>query len=209
LLGVLLVGIVAMQVEVLKLGASMGRSIQRGGALKSRNELLRASVASLTDPQRIESLAAQQGMVMPAPIGVGLLSVRSGSNPQRAIANLHAPNPAAFVTQSTTNGAVAVNPTTTTTGTSTVPGMTPPATSTPTPAVAPAATPASTSTPTSTVAPAASTSTPTSTVAPAATPASTSSPTAGPTSPAPLAVSPTQTGATAGSASTGTVGNGG
>ena len=47
LLGVMLAGIVAMQVEVLKLGASIGRSIERSTALQSRNEQLRASVASL------------------------------------------------------------------------------------------------------------------------------------------------------------------
>ncbi len=42
----LLAGIVAMQVEVLKLSANMGRSIERGTALQSRNEQLRASVAA-------------------------------------------------------------------------------------------------------------------------------------------------------------------
>src|ERR1700683_1124588 len=42
LLGVMLVGIVAMQVEVLKLGASEGRALQEGAALASRNEILRA-----------------------------------------------------------------------------------------------------------------------------------------------------------------------
>src|SRR5581483_3817337 len=46
-LGVMLAGIVAMQVEVLKLGATMGRAIEQGSALQSRNELLRDSVASL------------------------------------------------------------------------------------------------------------------------------------------------------------------
>ncbi len=48
ILGVMLAGIVAMQVEVLKLGASIGRSIEQSTALQSRNELLRASVASLS-----------------------------------------------------------------------------------------------------------------------------------------------------------------
>ena len=67
LLGVLLAGIVAMQVEVLKLNAGIGRSLERGTALQAQNELLRASVAQLSDEQRIERMAAQMGMLMPAP----------------------------------------------------------------------------------------------------------------------------------------------
>ena len=50
-----------MQVEVLKLSATTGRSIERGTALASRNEQLRASVAELSDDQRIERLAARWG----------------------------------------------------------------------------------------------------------------------------------------------------
>ncbi len=43
ILGALLAGIVAMQVEVLKLSANIGRAIERGTSLQSRNEQLRAS----------------------------------------------------------------------------------------------------------------------------------------------------------------------
>jgi hypothetical protein len=103
----MLVGIVAMQVEVLKLGASMGRAIERGTALQSTNELLRENVAALADDQRIERLAAARGMVMPAPAGVGFLSARSGQDVQRAVANIHAPSAPTFLALTTTNGAVA------------------------------------------------------------------------------------------------------
>ena len=65
-----------MQVEVLKLGAGIGRSIERGTQLQSRNELLRASVATLADDQRIERLAVGMGMVMPAPTAVSFLSLK-------------------------------------------------------------------------------------------------------------------------------------
>src|ERR1700729_2875909 len=68
LLGLMLVGIVAMQVEVLKLGASEGRALTQSAALQSKNEALRASVASESAEQRIEQLAAARyGMVMPDP----------------------------------------------------------------------------------------------------------------------------------------------
>ena len=45
LLGVLLVGIVAMQVEVLKLNAGIGRALEQSTSLQNRNEQLRAAVA--------------------------------------------------------------------------------------------------------------------------------------------------------------------
>lgn len=96
ILGVMLVGIVAMQVEVLKLGTSIGRAIERGSALQSRNALLRANVSWLADDQRIERLAAGMGMVMPPPVAVGFLNVRAG-NGARAAGNIHAPSPSTFL----------------------------------------------------------------------------------------------------------------
>ncbi|MDQ6604970.1 MAG: hypothetical protein M3Z06_00310, partial [Actinomycetota bacterium] len=104
-LGVMLAGIVAMQIEVLKLGASIGRSLQSGTSLQSRNEQLRASVAQLGDDQRIERLAAAMGMVMPAPDGVGFVSVGPATVKQ-AIANIHQPDTQAFLSLSVPNGAV-------------------------------------------------------------------------------------------------------
>jgi hypothetical protein len=104
-LGVMLAGIVAMQIEVLKLGASIGRSLQSGSSLQSRNEQLRASVAELGDDQRIERLAATMGMVMPAAGGVGFVSVGPGLV-TKAIANIHPPNTAAFLSLTGPNGAV-------------------------------------------------------------------------------------------------------
>lgn len=98
-LGVLLAGIVASQVEILKLGTSLGRSLDRSAALESQNQTLQAGVASLADAQRIERLATGMGMVSPSP---GLLTfVPAGSQNQvgRAIANIHAPDSANFALQ--------------------------------------------------------------------------------------------------------------
>ncbi len=102
----MLAGIVAMQVEMLKLGASMGRSLQRTTTLQSRNEQLRETVASLADDHRIERLAAGMGMVMPAPDGVGFLPASSGANVQQALSNIHAPNAGGFLSLLTANGTV-------------------------------------------------------------------------------------------------------
>jgi hypothetical protein len=99
LLGVLLAGIVAMQVEVLKLNNSIGSSLERGTALQSRNELLRASYTSLADDQRIESLAARMGMVMPAPAAIKFLSLGQPGDIQRAVANVHQPDATSFAAQ--------------------------------------------------------------------------------------------------------------
>lgn len=93
-LGILLSGIVFMQVEVLKLNATMGRAISSASALQSRNELLRNTVSALSDDQRIESLAARNGMIMPAPDAPSFLSSRT--NVRAAVNNIHAPDPTAF-----------------------------------------------------------------------------------------------------------------
>jgi hypothetical protein len=106
-LGLMLAGIVAMQVEVLKLGASVGRSIERSSALETRNQLLRASVASLSDESRIERLAAGMGMIMPPPGFAGFLSGTANGDLRQAIANIHAPDAAAFLTSGSSNGAIA------------------------------------------------------------------------------------------------------
>jgi len=95
LLGVMLAGIVAMQVELLKLNSSIGRAIDRGSALQSRNEQLRASVATLADDQRIERLAAAMGMVMPTPESVVFLAPRA-SDVQQAVAHMRVPDASVF-----------------------------------------------------------------------------------------------------------------
>ena len=96
-LGVLLAGIVATQVEILKLGASMGRAIEQTTTLTSQNEQLRGSVAMLGDDQRIERLASAMGMVLPPPGAVGYLPAGANNDLGRALNNLHSPDPSAFV----------------------------------------------------------------------------------------------------------------
>lgn len=96
ILGLLLTGIVAMQVETLRLSASTGRSLERVTALQSLNQQLQASVAVLADDQRIERLAAGMNMVMPGPTQVRFLAARGGSVSQ-ALGAVHTPNGSAFL----------------------------------------------------------------------------------------------------------------
>jgi hypothetical protein len=95
LLGVMLVGIVAMQVELLKLNAAAGRSIELISSLQSRNDVLTARVVAASDPGRIERLASHMGMTMPGPESVTFLRARSVSV-RRALAGIHMPDLAAF-----------------------------------------------------------------------------------------------------------------
>jgi hypothetical protein len=96
-LGALLVGIVAMQVEVLKLGAGIGRSMNLATELQSRNQLLRADVARLGDVERIERLALGYGMRMPGPTEVAFVSSGGRAAVHKAIAGITAPNPSTFM----------------------------------------------------------------------------------------------------------------
>jgi hypothetical protein len=135
-LGVMLSGIVAMQVEVLKLNASMGRSIALASSLQTRNELLRTSVSSLSDAHRIERLASRMGMVMPGPTSVDFL--HGQANTGRAVAGIHAPDATAFdsvLQASALQAAAATTPASTT--------ATPAATTATTPSSATATTPTS------------------------------------------------------------------
>jgi len=161
LLGLLLAGIVAMQVEVLKLNAGIGRSLERSSALQGQNELLRASVAQLSDDQRIERIAAQMGMVMPSPDQ--LRFVHTGpSSVQRALNSIHAPDGSTFISQLPTPGApaapqgtsintnVGLTPSTTASSTSAAGGTTTGTTGTGTSTTTPATTTPATTTPATT-----------------------------------------------------------
>ena len=98
-LGVLLTGIVAMQVEILKVGTSLGRSLERTTSLQGQNESLQADVAGLAEYQRIERLATGMGMVMPSPGLLTFVAPHPQSQVHAGIANIHSPDPAGFATQ--------------------------------------------------------------------------------------------------------------
>jgi hypothetical protein len=109
LLGVLLAGIVAMQVEVLRMSASMGRSIASSSQLQIRNDQLRSTIASLADDQRIMRLAESMGMVMPHPNMVGFLSPLPSGALDRAIRGIHPPDATNFLYSAANYGSSATN----------------------------------------------------------------------------------------------------
>jgi cell division protein FtsL len=133
LLGVLLVGIVAMQVEVLKLNAGIGRALEQTTSLQNRNEQLQAAVARGADDQRIESMAAHMGMVMPQPAAIRFLQRHPVADVEKAISNIHVPSATGFEAALTAAGSPAMADSAATTAASAATGGAPTPTPTPTP----------------------------------------------------------------------------
>ncbi len=71
-----LIGIVAMQVSMLKLNAGIGRAVETASTLERTNASLRGEISRLSNGDRIQSLAGDRGFVMPAPADVTYLRSR-------------------------------------------------------------------------------------------------------------------------------------
>jgi hypothetical protein len=90
-----LIGIVAMQVSMLKLNAGIGRAVETVSTLERTNAVMRGDLSRLSDGSRIQSLAGARGFVMPAPADVTYL--RAGNlrgDAARAARRMVAPDPA-------------------------------------------------------------------------------------------------------------------
>jgi hypothetical protein len=163
LLGTLLVGIVTMQLTLLRLNAGIGRAVERGGTLEQRNAGLRLSISRLSDSRRIVALATQAGFVMP-PQGSPRFLTASADDAPAALRTMRVPDPALMAaataaptdaTATTTTdptGTTTVDPTADPAATSEPATMTPPVAATTPPATTPATT-AGTSVPAATAAP--------------------------------------------------------
>jgi cell division protein FtsL len=151
LLGTLLVGIVTMQLSLLRLNAGIGRAVEKSSTLEQRNAALRLSISELSNSERIVALASQMGFVTP-PQGSPHFLTASATDAGKALTTMRVPDPTAVA------AATAVETTTTDPSTTTDPTAT----------IDPTATPVeTTSTDTSATAPVETTTDPT-TVAPAA-----------------------------------------
>ena len=155
IIGVGLIGIVAMQVSMLKLNSGIGRAVDTVATLERGNASLKATVSELSSGDRIQRLAGDRGHVMPEPADVTYL--RAGdkrADSLRAVRRMGGADPA-ITGPAGAVSAVKLPETLTAT-----PGAT--ATPTPTSAAPAAGTAATTTTPT--------TATPPSAPAPAAAP---------------------------------------
>src|SRR5688572_32495199 len=166
LIGIMLGGIVAMQVSLLKLNSGISRAVTTAGTLERVNADLETEVARLSSGERIQTTAADEGMVAPPAGDVRYLNARPGTDPRLAVERMQSPSDDAK--QVMANGGKA-------------PATLAPGTVTPiVPEAAVTPTPATTAAPVATVAPA-----PTATPVPTATP-----------EPLPPAATGTDTGAT-------------
>jgi cell division protein FtsL len=181
LVAVALMGIVFMQVSLLKLNAGISRAVTAADTFDRQNSSLREEISKLDSGERIQAVAAKLGMVTPAAGDVHYLDGR-GADGARAAASIKPPKP---VTPSAPPAATTTAPATS-------------ATTTPAPAATATAASAMTNAPATTnAAPASTTTAPaTGTAAPAAN-------TAAPATAAPQNTAPTATGpaAVAGGAS--------
>jgi hypothetical protein len=170
-----LIGIVFMQVSLLKLNAGISRAVTAADTFDRQNSSLREDISKLDSGERIQAVAAKLGMVTPAAGDVHYLDGR-GADGARAAASIKPPKP--------------VTPSAAPAATSTAPV----AATTTTPSAAPAATAASATT----SAPAGANAAPTGTsTAPATTTAAPAANTAAPVNSAPQNTAPTATGPSA------------
>jgi cell division protein FtsB len=161
LVAVALMGLVAMQVSLLKLNAGISRAVTSADTLERQNATLRASISELDSGRRVQAAAARLGMVMPAAGDVRFLDARQ-ADARRAAAAIRAPTPGttAPATTAATPGVTATAPATATAiPTTQVPATTPTPTATTASATPPATTPTTPTTPAPTITPAPSTAT--------------------------------------------------
>jgi hypothetical protein len=84
LLGVLLVGLVALNVSLLKLNAEAGQYAETAKKLRVENADLRGKVSRLGSGGRLQDAAAQLGLVMPRADDVNFLTANEGIDARRA-----------------------------------------------------------------------------------------------------------------------------
>jgi hypothetical protein len=117
LMAIGLMGIVFMQVSLLKLNAGISRAVTAADTFERQNSSLREDISKLDSGERIQAVAAKLGMVTPAAGDVHYLDAR-GADGARAAASIKPPEP---VTPSATPPAATSAPTAAATTTTTPP----------------------------------------------------------------------------------------
>jgi cell division protein FtsL len=92
-----LIGIVFMQVSLLKLNAGISRAVTAADTLERQNSTLRGNISDLDSDERIQAVAAKLGMTTPAAGDVHYLDGRE-ANGARAAASIKPPAPVAAST---------------------------------------------------------------------------------------------------------------
>jgi cell division protein FtsL len=87
-----LLGIVFMQVSLLKLNAGISRAVTAADTLDRQNSTLRGDISNLDSGERIQAVAAKLGMITPAAGDVHYLDGREADG-ARAAASIKPPDP--------------------------------------------------------------------------------------------------------------------
>ena len=152
-IGVALMGIVAMQVSMLKLNSGISRAVETTATLERQNSDMEANIARLASGERIRAAADKDDMVTPAAGEVHYLRVRGAADARLAARRMRPPSDdakALMGNHGVVPGSLMAPPRVAPVGTAPTVAATPAATAAATPApVAPAAvTPAPTPPPT-------------------------------------------------------------
>lgn len=93
IIGFALIGIVAMQVSMLRLNSGIANATDDLASLQRSNQSLKATISQLSSGDRIQGLAAQRGFIMPQPADLTYLQARtSGAAANRAAQRMQAPD---------------------------------------------------------------------------------------------------------------------
>ena len=85
LIGILLGGIVAMQVSLLRLNSGISRAVQTQSTLEKQNMALQSSIAELTSGERVTTAAAGGQMIDPPAGQTRYLIAHPAADPARAV----------------------------------------------------------------------------------------------------------------------------
>lgn len=90
IVGIGLIGIVFMQVSMLRMNAGIGRAVERSSLLERQNSAMRASISELSSGDRVAAEAAKLGYVLPPGGSVRFLDA-SSADAARAASSIRPP----------------------------------------------------------------------------------------------------------------------
>jgi hypothetical protein len=95
-IGVLLGGIVAMQVSLLRMNAGISRAVSTASLLEQRNSDLEAAIGRATTGDKVRAAAAATGMIDPAAGDTSFLTARPGTDAALAVKRMQPPSDSAI-----------------------------------------------------------------------------------------------------------------
>jgi hypothetical protein len=98
-------GIVFMQVHLLKLDSGISRAVESAATLEQQNDELRVSISRMSSGTRIDNEATRLGMVRPEPGDIRYLNSRGARDAKQAARSITAPKDAYAAAGATTGAA--------------------------------------------------------------------------------------------------------